>query len=320
MEYFACRICGNTRLNMTATLSEVMFQTWEKFEYIECGRCGCFQIIEIPSELSRYYPENYYSKVSLSESYIKKYARSASIKHHSGNCSLLGRMLNLVGLMPSDAHWLSICKPSLNWRILDVGCGNGARLKEFAMAGFRNLSGVDPFVDSDIKITREVTIRRGELGTVTGQFDLIMFHHSLEHVPDPVNAVSLAASLLASGGWILIRVPVMGKYAWREYGIDWVQLDAPRHLHIFTERAIHEMASIVMLSVVAVVYDSFELQFTGSEKVRSARSSSTERIKYSSGVLRSFRRRARKLNIDHDGDQACFLLRGLPTKNKTSDQ
>lgn len=183
------------------------------------------------------------------------------------------------------------------------------------MAGFRNLSGIDPFVDSDIQVTRGVTVRRGELGTVQGQFDLIMFHHSLEHVPDPVEVVSQAASLLAPGGWILIHVPVMGKWAWRQYGTDWVQLDAPRHLHLFTEKAVHEMADSVGLGVDAVIYDSFELQYIGSEKVRLSRANSTARINYTSGDIRSFRRRARKLNINHDGDQACFLMRGFHTRN-----
>ena len=91
-------------MNTTVTLSEVMFRTWEKFEYIQCARCGCLQITEIPSDLSRHYPASYYSLVPPSESSVIRHARSAAIRHHSGNYSLVGWMLSLVWLVPSDAH------------------------------------------------------------------------------------------------------------------------------------------------------------------------------------------------------------------------
>jgi hypothetical protein len=33
----------------------------EEFEYFECSKCGCLQIEEVPLDLSKYYPDNYYS-------------------------------------------------------------------------------------------------------------------------------------------------------------------------------------------------------------------------------------------------------------------
>jgi hypothetical protein len=132
MLLFPCRICGNEAQNVSLTLKEVMFHTWEEFTNIQCGKCGCLQIAEIPTDLSRYYPKSYYSLRSKRESSFKRSLRSAAIRYHSGNCSIIGWILSLIGFVPSEAHWLEIRKPKLNWRILDVGCGQGVKYATFS--------------------------------------------------------------------------------------------------------------------------------------------------------------------------------------------
>ncbi len=39
----------------------MMFGIGETFCYFQCAECKCLQIVEIPSNMARYYPENYYS-------------------------------------------------------------------------------------------------------------------------------------------------------------------------------------------------------------------------------------------------------------------
>jgi 2-polyprenyl-3-methyl-5-hydroxy-6-metoxy-1,4-benzoquinol methylase len=69
---------------------------------------------------------------------------------------------------------------------LDVGCGGGALLDRLARVGFNKLSGADPFIAADAETPLGVPLMKRYLSEVTGEFDLIMFNHSLEHVPDPV--------------------------------------------------------------------------------------------------------------------------------------
>ena len=58
----ACRICRNIEGNSAHFPKEMMFGWREEFEYLECARCGCLQIAEIPSDLAKYYPrEDYYA-------------------------------------------------------------------------------------------------------------------------------------------------------------------------------------------------------------------------------------------------------------------
>jgi hypothetical protein len=56
-----CRICGNFDDNKIYTAREMMFGFRDEFDYIECSKCGCVQIVEIPKNINKYYPPNYYS-------------------------------------------------------------------------------------------------------------------------------------------------------------------------------------------------------------------------------------------------------------------
>ena len=56
-----CKICHNDERNKVIVAKEKMFGIGEEFKYLECSNCGCLQIIEIPENMDKYYPRNYYS-------------------------------------------------------------------------------------------------------------------------------------------------------------------------------------------------------------------------------------------------------------------
>jgi SAM-dependent methyltransferase len=293
-------------------LTESMFETWESFRYFECSSCGCIQIVDIPADLGRYYPPGYYSLATASRSGLQKRLKSAVLSYVGGAPSLLGAFLYALGLRPVDVPWMEATAVKTSSRILDVGCGSGWRLVDLSHAGYRNLLGVDLFLESDRVFESGLTIRKAELGQVDGTFDLIMMHHSLEHMPDPRGAIAAASRLLAAGGVILVRVPVIGKWAWRHYGMDWVQLDPPRHLYTFSDKGIAILAAAAGLEVVNVLYDSESFQFKGSERILRLRSQSGNGAQSgcrATGMSEAqMKRRARELNRARDGDQACFFL------------
>lgn len=55
-----------------------------------------------------------------------------------------------------------------------------------------------------------------------------MFHHSFEHIADPFETLCSVRRLLSSGT-CLIRIPIVDSWAWENYGVNWIQIDAPRH-------------------------------------------------------------------------------------------
>ncbi len=123
--------------------------------------------------------------------------------------------------------------------VLDLGCGAGVILLWMHMAGYPMLTGADPFLPEERELAPGVRLMARGHDQLNGRFDWIMMHHSFEHVPDPGATLSSAARLLAPGGRVLIRMPITGTAAWRAYGVNWAQLDAPRHLTLLTLPAIH---------------------------------------------------------------------------------
>src|SRR6185436_10142585 len=113
--------------------------------------------------------------------------------------------------------------------ILDVGAGAGKLLLDLNFLGFRNLVGVDPFIEKDIYHPSGVKILKKELKEMDQEFDLVMFNHSFEHMPEPLAILRKAHQLVRPGHFLVVRIPLAGSFAWRKYGVDWMALDAPRH-------------------------------------------------------------------------------------------
>jgi SAM-dependent methyltransferase len=198
--------------------------------------------------------------------------------------------------------------------VLDVGCGNGDYLLRFASEGFTNLTGVDPFVDKDIHYPNGVVIYKKALEKMEGQFDCVFSRHSFEHMFDPIAAIKAIGALIKPGGVALIAIPVAGSAAWDEYGTDWYQIDAPRHITIPSAKAMNMLAETAGLALEKKFYDSSEEQFLASEAYKRGISLSQLQTHGFDGMFtaeqrRLFREKAEKANLAERGDQACFILR-----------
>jgi 2-polyprenyl-3-methyl-5-hydroxy-6-metoxy-1,4-benzoquinol methylase len=101
--------------------------------------------------------------------------------------------------------------------MLDIGCGQGRLLLRMSMGGFTNLTGVDPFIDSDIFYYDNIRIHKQDLEEFSDskrKYSLIMLHHSLEHMPEQNQAFDSISKLLSPDGTVLIRIPLADSYAW----------------------------------------------------------------------------------------------------------
>jgi SAM-dependent methyltransferase len=296
----------------------MMFGSRDLFEYSECSACGCLQIVDVPADLTRYYPQEYYSYGRLkSPNVVKRLLKKRRAAHLFGSPRLLGRgLLWLIG-PPPFSHWSKPPYIGPDDAVLDVGCGSGKLLMEMHLAGFTDLTGIDPYIEGDVQYAPGLTVMRRTLDQMDRTFDVVMLHHVLEHFTDPRAMLLEAHRVLRPGRHVLVRTPVAGKYAWRTYQADWVQLDPPRHISVQTEKSLRTLAEQTGFSVDEVLYDSTSFQFWGSEQVRSDMPLRDERSYargeapgiFSRSEIRMFQRRAEELNASHDGDQACFYLR-----------
>ena len=307
-----CCVCGSGAVAARHRTREMMFGLREPFDYTECGGCGSLQISDVPADLARHYPSGYYS---LRPAVVPRGLRGAIRRIRNGYAltgrGLLGRALHAVFPYPvRGAHrWVRRMGLDRSARILDVGCGAGDLLKDLGQAGFRHLLGADPFVTTDLDLGDGVSVLKRTLEEVEGEFDLVMFHHALEHTASPAAVLRAAAARLRPGGWCLVRVPTVTGEAWERYGPDWVQLDPPRHLFVPSARGMETLAERTGFHLEAIEYDSTELQFVGSELYRRDIPLNDANGQFSRAQLRRFRRNARRLNRAARGDQAAFYLR-----------
>ncbi|QDH78213.1 class I SAM-dependent methyltransferase [Echinicola soli] len=206
--------------------------------------------------------------------------------------------------------WLKNLALPLESKILDLGCGNGQLLYEFYACGYSHFTGADPFMEKSIQINSHIHLVKKSVFELEGKFDCIMMHHSFEHMDHPAATIKKTVQLLNPNGKLLIRIPVAQKAAWRKYGTDWVQLDAPRHLFIHSEASILNLAESAGLKLDKVIYDSTAFQFTGSELYQ--RNIPFHEADNASHFLKQeindFENQARSLNEQKDGDQACFYF------------
>src|ERR1700722_13550952 len=66
-----CEICNSTG-GKIHHVREMMFGWGDEFEYLECPACGCLSLVDVPADLSKYYPESYYSMVPGNSSVLRK--------------------------------------------------------------------------------------------------------------------------------------------------------------------------------------------------------------------------------------------------------
>ena len=312
-----CKVCHNNIDNKIFVAREMMFGYREEFEYIECSKCGCLQMKNIPENLSKYYPDNYYSyekKIYPRQNYFKRIISYKKASYFLYGKSLLGMVAAKLGRVPSRLKIIKQAELDFSSEMLDVGCGSGAFLLKLGQDGFQNLTGLDPYIKNNIYYENGINIYKKTLEEMNGQFDFILLSHSFEHMNQPFEALQEIYRLLKPRRHALIRIPVAA-YAWQKYDVNWVQLDAPRHLFLHTAKSMRILAGKAGFEIKDIVYDSTEFQFLASEEYLKGiplldknfyrNKKKSRKIKRK---IKHYKRMADELNMKQDGDQASFYL------------
>lgn len=262
-----CAICGNRENNKPYVLKEMMFGFRDEFKYFECSDCACFQIESIPQNMQKYYPDNYYSFSQEIEKPLKlNYFKQLQFDHLSGyKRSFFGALASYKYTLKLASWFKNMYLKSKNEKILDIGCGNGKLLKYLYQVGFTNLTGVDPYVEKDLIYDKKFRIFKKSIFEIKEQFDIIMMHHSLEHMDNQLDVLSHVNQLLNSNGKLLIRIPIMSQPLFEKYGVNMVFLDAPRHFFIHTIKSITTLLAEAGLAVKTIIYDAEVFDITASE-------------------------------------------------------
>jgi 2-polyprenyl-3-methyl-5-hydroxy-6-metoxy-1,4-benzoquinol methylase len=130
-------------------------------------------------------------------------------------------------------------------RLLDVGCGAGDAMQRMKKLGWL-VEGVD-FDENAVLCARSkgLEVRIGSLEQQCypeDTFDAIVMSHVLEHLSNPRSVLRECRRILKPGGQLVLTTPNALSWCHNNYKKDWIHLDPPRHLHIFTPTALRQLS------------------------------------------------------------------------------
>lgn len=318
MNTIACKICENIQNNKLYKVKEMQLGLREEFEYLQCDNCGCMQLLNIPSNFEKYYPnEDYYSfntqaNVAAKPNWLRKTKTDYLLY---GKNPFLGELFSIGYKIPEYYEWVKIPGVKRDDAILDVGSGNGALLMDLFKIGFTNLTGIDPFLNKEMD-ENKIKILKKNIFEIHGLYDFIMLHHAFEHMDEPVKVLMRLREMLLPEKYILIRVPLMEMYGWKTYNTDWVGLDAPRHIFIHTIKSMKILAMESGLEIKKIVFDSGPYHIWASEQYKkdiplmatNSYMANPQNSFFNKADIKKIKKITDKTNLEQEGDQAAFYL------------
>ena len=318
-----CPICEN-EASQQFDARDALMGGDKTFSYAQCTQCKCLFILQAPENLPDHYSEQYYSFEVLSRQSDVAWIRRLKANRTEaalGSQNPLGWLLGKI--KPAAPMYKTLKKAAISTKsaVLEIGCGAGGLLYDMRRDGFDDLTGIDPYLP--------VTLERADAGFALSRcgieefsagfdrkFELIMMHHTIEHMDDHKRRLLILRDMLISTGFLWITTPIVG-YAWRKYGINWVGLEAPRHLIVHSENSMLCLCRELGLDIVDYHHNSTEFAFIASEqnargiRLRDPNSyiMNPSQSIFSSAQLAEYRALAHSLNDARDGDSASFLLR-----------
>jgi SAM-dependent methyltransferase len=130
-------------------------------------------------------------------------------------------------------------------RLLEIGCGGGDMLQSLKSLGWQ-VEGVDLDRKAvSVARSRGLRVRQGTLaaqGYPSDSFQAITMNHVIEHIHDPLSLLLECHRILAPGGRLVVITPNLASRLHRRFRNNWVGLDPPRHLLLFSIPSLQTMA------------------------------------------------------------------------------
>lgn len=270
---FFCKICQNEEQSYKFSVKEMLQGTRDLFDYIECYRCHCLQLVTPPEDMSGYYNNSTYGSFRKEESSsIKSFVRRVRNRYAiCGKGGVLGKMLNYYAPLPIDFRIVGKYATTQS-SILDVGCGRGNYVNDLQEIGYENAEGIDPFINKDILHKSGAKVRKLSIAKVERKYDVVLSHHSLEHVPEPLEMLKGIRNCLKDDGVAILTVPV-AEDLYRMFNAHCYLIQAPQHFFLFSLRSIQLLANQADLKIEKTIreietnYDWYKFSYLWSRDI-----------------------------------------------------
>lgn len=210
--------------------------------YVQCKECSLVYLQERPpwGEIVKFYSsmdEDQTANAGLAD--VEEVRRQAEMPVPKWK-----QLLRKARFRPHS--WPLDAVPEGSKKLLDLGCGSGAKLIEFAERGY-DVWGVDVGADA-IRFCKELLPQghffQGELqetGLPDGHFDYIRIDNALEHVPNPKEVIRECRRLLCGGGQLMIYVPHGRSLSMQLMKGNSITAWIPFHLQLFTRNSLRRL-------------------------------------------------------------------------------
>jgi len=319
-----CYLCGHEGKLLYESLKDRLFGAPGEWNLKKCtnSECGLVWLDPMPVEedIGKAY-QNYYTHNDKPQH--DKYLQTTSFIR-----LLLQIVYRTVTTIPSyilgiKAEQFQLSRMYLNkvkpCRLLEIGCGSSEFLSHMQIAGWE-VEGID-FDAKAVENLREkygINIHLGSLESVQypdNSFDAIAMNHVIEHIPNPVALLQECYRILKPGGYLVAVTPNINSWGHKKFEENWIHLDPPRHLHLFSDSTLRrcaiqaEVSNFSTLTTAAHSAHSFNASFDIQQFGHHVISQETRRFNFLQSLILQYREffiNQKKCNI---GDVAVLICR-----------
>jgi len=153
-------------------------------------------------------------------------------------------------------------------RILDVGCGLGFLLSALGEKWQRH--GVEVSEYAAAHASKWGTIHHGQLleaGFDAEFFDVVVMHHVIEHMPDPIEQLCEVSRVLRPGGRLLFATPDFESGCARRFGDRYRLLHDTTHIRLFSADSAHRLLRDMGFVIDHIDYPFFDTRHFSRENL-----------------------------------------------------
>lgn len=217
MKLHPCPWCHGTQVFLYDAVDENRRVSKTLFPYLRCSSCGVVTIAEPPSDLPRYYQDDYYEIPNVEK-------LSAIAEKNRCKIETVQKFLR-------------------SGRLLEIGPAYGVFAWQAKQAGFVvDAIEMDPACCDYLQHSLGINVVQSDsphsvIGSLPSH-EVIAIWHVLEHLPEALACLKAAAENLVPGGILVIAMPNPGAFQFKLMGRHWPHLDAPRHLALIPADAL----------------------------------------------------------------------------------
>lgn len=233
-QFRPCPLCGSKASALFTATDENHRVSKTPYAYLKCTVCQSIFLDKPPTDLGRYYQREYYAIPSLEQ---------------------------LQKIADKDRNKIdTVLRFSTGGRLLEVGPAFGVFAWQAKQAGFVvDVIEMDSRCCEYLQDTLGVNVTQSDDPPTAmkslPQHEVIAIWHVLEHLPDPLAFLRVAAANLKPDGVLVVAMPNPDAWQFKVMGRRWPHLDAPRHLTLIPKVWITQQAAEFGLEMVHLTSD-----------------------------------------------------------------